>query len=173
MSFDNMKFKTQFVFTVMLVFCLTNFHYSHADTIDVWMVKLNGKAIIKSNEMEITYWNHPMQIHLSTYNDNDTLQITYGTDCGMERYKWYYFFKNASDSIIGKYENAIDSTGKCFPTPCKTFTDRKNFIPFSVLYLRQLLKRNDISKIFIAFEYDNKKWGGSYLNKSVCVISLD
>ena len=140
-------FNSQFIYAVLTIICLTSSLHSFADTVDVWTVERNGKTIINSNETEILYGNHPMQIHLASFADTDTLQIVYWTDSGLQRYKWFYIFKDDVNSVLSKFENEIDSTGECYPTPCTTFTDRKNFISFCVRDLRQLLKNKNTRKI--------------------------
>jgi hypothetical protein len=112
-----------------------------------------------------------MLINLYSFADSDTLQICYWTDSGMERYKWFYTFKDSNNVFIDKFINPIDSSIRCYPTPCKTFNDRKNFISFRVGNLKLLMKSKSIDKIFVEFEQDNAGWSKSYLNKKVCVIS--
>jgi len=170
---NRQTFKTKLIFALLTIICVTRSLNSFADTVDVWTVKRNGKTIINSNQTEILYGNHPMQIHLASFSDTDTLQIVYWTDSGLERYKWFYIFKDIDNSILRKFENAIDSARKCYPTPCKTFTDRKNYISFCVRDLKQMLKNKSMSKIFVEFEPDNKQWSNSYLHKAVCIISKD
>jgi hypothetical protein len=153
------------------IFCLTISHATFADTVDVWTVKVNGKIVVNSNQTEIAFRNHPIQINLSLFNDSDTLQICYWTDSGMERYKWFYTLRDSINVFIDKFTNPIDSSIRCYPTPCKTFTDRKNFISFNIGYLKRLLKSRSVEKIFIEFAHDNPSWGESYLKKNICIIS--
>ncbi len=162
---------TRLLFVLLTVLCLVSSLNIYSDTVDVWTVKRNGKTIINSNETEILYGKHPMQIHLASFADTDTLQIIYWTDSGLERFKWFYVFKSPDNLILNKFVNPIDSTAKCYPTPCKTFNDRKNYISFSVRNLKQLMKSKGINKIVVEFEHDNKTWSDSYLNKPVCIIS--
>ena len=144
-----------------------------ADTIDVWTMKKNGAIIIRSNEMLIVHSNQPMQINLDSCLDNDTLQICLWTDSEMEIYKWYYIFKDTTNKILCTFTNSIDSTARCLPSPCKTFTDRKDYIPFGVKYLKKLMKDNNVNRLFVEFKWDNKKWGNSYFQKPVSIISID
>lgn len=160
-------------FIVLLTWSFINPFTGKADTIDVWLVKRNGQTIINSNQMLIVYSNQPMQVNLSAFSDSDTLQILYWTDSGIERQKWFYTFKDSNNVFIEKFTNPIDSSVRCIPAPCKTFDYRKNFIPFTVGKLKELLKTKNIDKIFIEFEHENPAWSDSYLNKKVCVISKD
>ena len=146
-------------------FCLFNPVTTFADTVDVWTVKLNGKAIINSNQTDILYFKHPMKINLSSFADTDTLQICYWTDSGLERYKWYYVFKDANNLTLDKFINPIDSSSHT-----KLF-DRKNYISFSVRQLKQLMKSNHVAEMFVDFQQDNSDWSKEYLHKPVCIIS--
>ena len=149
----------------LTVFCFLNPATTFADTVDVWTVKLNGKAIINSNQTDILYFKHPMKINLSSFADSDTLQICYWTDSGLERYKWYYIFKNASNLTLDKFTNPINSLSHTKPF------DRKNYISFSVHQLRQLIKNNHNAKMFMEFQQDNSAWSNDYLHQPVCIIS--
>ena len=164
---------TRLLFASLTVLCLTSSVDTYADTVDVWTVKRNGNTIINSNQTEIVYGNHPMQIHLASFADTDTLQIIYDTDSGLELFKWFYIFKDSSNSILEKFENQIDSTQQCYPMPCKVFTIRKNYISFSVRDLKQLMKSKSVNKISIEFQQAKKEWTSSDLNKPVCIISND
>src|SRR5450432_3804854 len=130
-------------FIGIFIFCLSKPIRTFADTVDVWTVKLNGKAIINSNQTDILYFKHPMKINLSSFVDSDTLQICYWTDSGLERYKWYYLFKDANNLMLDKFTNSIDSSNHT------TLTDRKNYISFNVRQLKQILKNNHVTKIFM------------------------
>ncbi len=154
-----------------LIWSLTHSITAQADTIDVWIVKRNGLTIINSNQMLIVYDNRPMEINISSYADSDTLQIIYWTDSGLELNTWFYTFKDTNNVFIDKFTNPIDSTIRCFPTPCTTFHLRKNYIEFRVDFLRAFLNSNSINKIIVEFEFDNKSWSKSYIGKAVCVIS--
>ena len=154
-------------FIGLTVFCSLNSARSLADTVDVWTVKLNGKAIINSNQTDILYFKHPMKINLSSFADSDILQICYWTDSGLERYKWYYLFKDANNLMLGKFTNLIDSSNRA------QLTDRKNYVSFSVQQLKQLIKSNHVAKIFVEFQQDNLAWSSDYLHKPVCIISND
>ena len=149
----------------MTVFCFLNPVITFADTVDVWTVKLNGKAIINSNQTDILYYKHPMKINLSSFADTDTLLICYWTDSGMEKYKWYYIFKHTNNLILEKFTNLIDSSNGT------KLTDRKNYVSFSVQQMKQLMKSNHIAKMFVEFQQDNSAWSSEYLHKTLCIIS--
>jgi len=106
-----------------------------------------------------------MKINLSSFADTDTLQICYWTDSGLERYKWYYVFKDANNLTLDKFINPIDSSSHT-----KLF-DRKNYISFSVRQLKQLMKSNHVAEMFVDFQQDNSDWSKEYLHKPVCIIS--
>lgn len=146
---------------------------SHADTIDVWMIKRNGARIMNSNQLEITYQNKPMKVHLSEFADTDTLQVLMWTDTHKETEKWFYTIKDSNGVILERFENPIDSSVQCFPSPCKTFTERKNYIAFSVSYLKELIKSKNVNGVMVEFEFEDKKWTDSYVNKPVCIFSKD
>ena len=158
---------TRFIFIGLFILCLSHPIKTFADTVDVWTIKLNGKVIINSNQTDILYGNHPMKINLSSLKDIDTLQIYYWTDSGLERYKWYYFLKDANNSILDKFTNQIDSLNRGI------YSDRKNYISFNIQYLKQLMKSRNIKKIFVEFQQDNLTWSSSYLNKPVCIMTSD
>lgn len=156
---------TKIFFVRLTLFCFLNPTTTFADTVDVWTVKLNGKVIINSNQTDILYFNHPMIINLSSFKDNDTLQICYRTDSFLELFKWYYIFKDSNNVTIDKFTHTVDSSSR------KAFYNGKNYISFSVQSLRQLIKSKDIDKIFVEFQQDNLAWSKEYLTKPVCVIS--
>lgn len=155
----------RFIFIGMFVFCLSNPIRTFADTIDVWIIKLNGKAIINSNQTDILYFSHPMKIDLSTLKDNDTLEICYKTDSFLELYKWYYIFKDSSNSTLRKFTHNVDSSSS------KAYFNGKNYISFSVQSLRQLLNLKRIDKMFVEFQQDNSALSKEYLDKPICIIS--
>jgi len=133
-----------------------------ADTIDVWTIRRNNEIIIRSNQMLIVHSNQPMQVNLSTFSDNDTLKIYYWTDTDGESMMWHYIFKDANDLFIDKFTNEIDSSIRCYPTPCKIFNIRKSFIPFAVKDLRKLMREKNIESIFVEFEHEKPNWSESY-----------
>ena len=160
-------FMTKLFLVGLTVFCFLNPVTTLADTVDVWTVKINGKAIINSNQTDILYFKHPMKIKLPSFADNDTLQICYWTDSGLERYKWYYIFKNASNLILYKFTNPIDSSSHT------KSIDRKNYISFCIRDLKQIMKNKSVNKIFVEFEQDNSNLSKEYSHKTICTISKD
>jgi hypothetical protein len=106
-----------------------------------------------------------MKINLSSFADSDTLQICYWTDSGLEKYKWYYIFKDANSLTLDKSTNPIDSSTHTKPL------DRKNYISFTVHQLRQLIKSNHVAKILVEFQQDNSASIKEYLHIPVCIIS--
>jgi hypothetical protein len=162
---------TRLFFIGLIICCITNSGTCYADTIDVWTVKRNGKDIIHSNQMQIVHGNQPMEVNLATFSDRDTLKIFYWTDSGGEELLWNYIFKDSNDVFIDKFTNAIDSTARCFPSPCKTFWRRKGFIPFLTADLKQLMKEKNVDKILVEFEPESPTGNNPYRNKKVCIIS--
>lgn len=142
-----------------------------ADTIDVWFIKRNNEIIFRSNQMLIVHKNEPMQINLYHFSDNDTIKICYWTDGGGEDMKWHFILKDSNDYFLDKFTNAIDSSIRCYPTPCNEFIERKNFIPFIVKDLKKLMNEKKVDKLFIQFEHIKSGFGEPYRNRKVCIIS--
>jgi len=111
-------------------------------------------------------YGRPMKIELSAFNENDTLQIYYWTDHGSERQKWYYILKGSDNLIIDTFSNSVDSK-----LDRKKFRWRKNYIPFTVGYLRMLLKEKNITQIFVQIEFDNKAEQNPCSGKAICIFS--
>jgi hypothetical protein len=158
--------KLLFPFTLVIVFA-TNSFATYTDTIDVWTIRLNGRTIINSNQMAIMH-DHPMLINLSTLSDNDTLDIYYWTDHGLEKQKWHYIFKDSTNTFLDKFANPIDSA-----VQSQKFQWRKNYVSFRVGYLRKLSEDKKVHKIFVQFEFDDILKKDLYLGKSICIISND
>src|SRR5690242_7479825 len=97
---------------------------SFADTTDYWTVRINGKTVINSNIGAILFGD-PMEIELSTFNENDTVEVCYWTDHGSEREKWYYIVKDSNNTTIDTFTNSIDPI-----LGAKQL--RNNYIPFTV-----------------------------------------
>jgi hypothetical protein len=155
-----------FSFVLMIVYA-TNSFATYTDTIDVWTVRLNGKPIIHSNQMEIIY-DHPMMVNLSSFADTDTLEVCYWTDHSSERQKWHYILRDTSYAFRERFTNPIDTT-----IPGMNFEWRRNYISFRVDYLKKLCKEKNVKRIFVQFEFDNMTEQNSYFGKSICIISKD
>lgn len=143
----------------------TNSFANYVDTIDYWTVRLNGKPIINSNETAIMY-DQPMTINLSSFTDTDKIEICYWTDHGSERKKWYYILKDFHHIIIDTFTNQIDSS-----LDSKNLYWRKNYISFTVAYLRRLLKEKNTKQIFVQFEFADNIEQNPYRDKSICLIA--
>jgi hypothetical protein len=156
-------------FIVVIAICFTNQFNTFADSVDVWIIKVNGKSIINSNQMEIMD-NHSMLIDISDYSEIDTVEIYYWSDTNMERYQWYLLFTDSNHILLEKFSNKIDSTQHCYPSPCKTFYFRERHIDFTVHDLKVWLHKKNLKEVFVEFEHSFAN-NESYLRKSVCIIS--
>ena len=121
--------------------------------------------------MLIVRENKPMEVNVTTFSDFDTLKLYYWADGGAHELKWHYIFKDSNDLFLRKYINAIDSSIRCYPSPCQSFWIRKGFIPFLVKDLKEIMEEKKIDKIFVEFEHEKHRYSDPYKNKKVCVIS--
>ena len=157
------------IFIAALIIILTASSFAtDIDTVDVWTVKINGKAVINSNAVAIIHGG-PMQLNLAPYADNDVVEICYWTDNGAEKTKWNFTFKDADHNFLASFTNPIDSSlgnkkVKKRKKDIEYLELHKNYISYKVEYLKQLLKEKNIKKIFVEFD----KYG-----RNVCVISVD
>src|SRR4051812_34002922 len=108
-------------FCILLIWSLITSLTTKADTIDGWIVKRNELTIVNSNEVLIVHSNQPMRVNVASFCDGDTLQILYWTDCGLERKKWFYTFKDSNNVFIDKFTNSIDSSMRSIQPLGKTF----------------------------------------------------
>ena len=149
----------------LMIGLTTNSFATSTDTVDYWTVTINGKPLINSSATAIMY-GHPMKIELSAFNEIDTLQMFYWTDHGSERQKWYYILKDSNNSVIDTFTNPIDSA-----LDQNKFRWRKNYVAFTVDYLRTLLKEKNLGQIFVEIEFDNSLELNPYKGKAICIFS--
>jgi len=155
------------IFSILLTVTSSNVE---ADTVDVWKVKLNDQIIINSNLMEIVYLDKPMNIVIGDYRSTDTLKLIYWTDYGGHKYSWSLLLMGKQNQPLGIYENKIDSTIECYPSPCDTFVFKQNFISFSTFEINQIFKVSKLDEIYIYFDYDIGNDSDPYKRKPICII---
>jgi len=128
----------------ILIFLTSISRASVPDTLDFWIVKVNGKIVANSNEVGIMY-GHPMTVNISSYYDTDTLQVFYYTDHGAEHYEWNLLLKDSANMILDSLINDPINT-----SVANRETWRKNYISLTIGNLKKLFNYQP-EKVFIHF----------------------